>query len=106
ALCETCGEKEVGEVYLISDPPAGSSAAADLAVARISGTLDAELERAALADAGDMNADGFRDIAIGAPESAGGPGAAYIFLGGQASEATLADAAAGLSPAPTALPLG
>jgi hypothetical protein len=96
----------VGEVYLISDPPAGSSTAADLAVARISGTLDGELERAALADAGDMNADGFRDIAIGAPESAGGAGAAYVFLGGQAAEATLADADAVLSPDDLDLDLG
>jgi hypothetical protein len=106
AVCETCGDKNEGEVYLISDPPAGTNPASDLAVARISGTLDGELERAALADAGDMNADGFRDIAIGAPESAGGPGAAYVFLGGQPKQATLADADAVLSPDELDIDLG
>ena len=106
ALCDTCGGKEVGEVYLIAEPPAGTNAAVDLALARISGTLDGELERAALADAGDMNGDGFREIAIGAPESASGQGAAYVFLGSQAHGATLADADAVLSPDDLDLDLG
>jgi hypothetical protein len=53
-----------------------------------------------------MNADGFEDIAIGAPESAGGPGAAYVFLGPQAKSATLADADAVMSPDELDLDLG
>jgi hypothetical protein len=106
AVCETCGVKKEGEVYAIAEPPAGTSVAASIAEATISGTLGGELEKAALADAGDMNADGFEDIAIGAPESAGGPGAAYVFLGPQPKSATLADADAVLSPDKLDLDLG
>lgn len=106
AVCDTCGVKGEGEAYVISEPPAGTNAAVNLAGTTISGTLKGELERAALADAGDMNADGFEDIAIGAPESAGGTGAAYVFLGPQPKAATPADADAVLSPDELDLDLG
>jgi hypothetical protein len=106
ALCDTCGVKSVGEVYVISQPPKGTNEATEIAEARISGTLDGELERAALADAGDMNGDGLGDLAIGAPESADGSGAAYVFLAPHAQGSTLAEADAALLPDELDLDLG
>jgi hypothetical protein len=35
-----------------------------------------------VASAGDVNGDGFADVIVGAPEAAGGTGAAYLYLGG------------------------
>jgi hypothetical protein len=106
AACETCGLAGEGAVYVVSDPPAGSSDAADVAVAEITGREDGELEHVAVADAGDMNGDGLADLAIGAPESAGGQGAAYVFLAPYDVTATLDGADSELAPDDLDIELG
>lgn len=48
----------------------------------IEGEASGDLFGAAVADIGDLNGDGFRDIAIGAPGAGSGTGKVYVYLGG------------------------
>ena len=75
-----CG---TGMAYLVLGPvSANAPAGADLALV---GPAEGYGAGTSVAGAGDVNGDGFDDLIIGAPEAiSGGPGEAYLVLGGDA----------------------
>ncbi len=84
------GESFAGVAYLLYCPVVGTISL-DAADARLVGE-SSSYTSASLAGAGDMDGDGYGDIAIGAPGRALDPGAAYLVLGPVSGELELADA--------------
>ena len=82
AMLHTPGELGAGAAYLVYGPVHGTL---DLAQADAKFITDLELDYvgASVAGVGDVNADGYDDLLIGAPRETadGGDGAAYLILG-------------------------
>ncbi len=68
-----------GAAYLIVAP--GTGGLADLAHASLGATHPSESAGAAVAILGDVDADGFADIGVGAPTAEAGAGAAFVVYG-------------------------
>jgi len=75
-LCEAAGP-EAGRVYVFRGGPASDGEPDWM----LEGQRSRELFGSALAAAGDLDGDGFGDLAIGAP-GVSGEGRAYVYLGG------------------------
>lgn len=79
--------RDAGATYLVLGGPSPASDALDAAAAQFDGEDDGDESGAAVAAAGDVNADGYADFLIGSSlQDAGGSysGAAYLLLGGPA----------------------
>ncbi len=95
---ESSAAHEAGAVYLVLGPATGQISLVD-ATARLTGEADSDNAGISVAGVGDLNADGYADVLIGAyREGIGrtGGGAAYLVLGPVSGDVSLADAAAKL----------
>lgn len=83
ALCYSGGASCGGAAYVLSDPPEGSSSIDDVSARIASSEEDAALG-SSIDGAGDINADGYDDMVVGAPYESSvtmSNGAAFLFLG-------------------------
>ena len=92
ALFEETGGREAGAAYLVSGPVTSIMDIAD-AEAKLTGH-EGDWAGYSVAMAGDLNADGYDDIIVGALQGEGMLGAAYISYGPVAGEHELSDSAA------------
>jgi hypothetical protein len=72
---------EVARAYLVLGPADVSGSLGDAAEAVIAGTVAAEGLGTAVAGIGDVDADGYADFAVGAPDASSGDGRVYLFHG-------------------------
>ena len=85
---------DAGRVYVVYGKAGGFGASLDLSAPMaesdgfvVSGFVAGDLSGHSVSAAGDVNGDGFDDIAIGAPSHAAGAGEAYVVYGGNYSGA-------------------
>jgi FG-GAP repeat len=91
-LCGAPSEATPGNAYLYFGGPGTSfDTKAD---AMLSDGVKGSRFGASVASAGDVNGDGFADVAVGAPfaPASGKPGSAWVYLGGAGAFDTVADA--------------
>jgi len=94
---DVVGGADAGAAYLVATPASGSLGTHGVAWRGAAG----ELAGTAVAGSGDVNGDGYADLAVGAPSAAGGAGAVYLLAGPALSGGSLASAGTvlvGLSP--------
>lgn len=78
-----------GAVYIVAGPPSGDLSLADVGI-RITGEASGDSVGSAVAGVGDVDADGWPDLLVGAPVS-GGVGAAWFVPGPVTSSSSIAD---------------
>ncbi|MFN0044006.1 MAG: beta strand repeat-containing protein [Alphaproteobacteria bacterium] len=93
---------DAGRVYVVYGKAGGFGASLDLSQTmaesdgfEVSGFVAGDLAGRSISAAGDVNGDGFDDIAIGAPNHASGAGEAYVVFGGNYSGAATGVGGAG-----------
>ncbi len=85
----------VGAVYVVLGPASGRSALPDIATARWHGEDGGDAAGSNIAEAGDLDGDGWNDILLAAPnqcERGTGAGAVYVVLGPMTGDGALSDA--------------
>ncbi|MEC7241961.1 MAG: MopE-related protein, partial [Myxococcota bacterium] len=89
------GTSNAGAAYLLLGPVSGSKSLSDIADVKFEGETKDDQFGLHLNSAGDLDADGYDDMVVGAPyynpaSTGNGPGRAYIFYGDTSFSATIA----------------